>query len=115
MNSYMTSLAIQGYVERQKAEGAHPSTPIAIPFTLAEWEALLKRPQEEERDAIIEECATICDDVAAIVSEQIDSTFNSEYLRGCRNEARSLAAAIRALKGCPYTRSLTTRPTASAS
>ena len=50
MNLTATYLAIQGYVDAQKAKGAHPSTAIAIPFTLAEWEALAKAPLPEGRE-----------------------------------------------------------------
>ena len=47
VDANLTRLSIQGYVDRAKAEGHHPSEPFAIPLALAEWEALLKAEQPE--------------------------------------------------------------------
>ena len=41
----LTRLAIQGYLDNNM--GRHPSTVLAIPFTLAEWEAILKDSPDE--------------------------------------------------------------------
>lgn len=39
----LTLAAIRGYVDAEKAAGHGPGHVIAIPFTLAEWEALAKQ------------------------------------------------------------------------
>ena len=47
--SAMTLLAIRGYVDAERAKGKHASTAIAIPLTLAEWEAILRDGQDAAR------------------------------------------------------------------
>ena len=56
VNLTATRLAIQGYVDWHKAQSAYPSTAIAIPLTLEEWEALLKSSAPEVEP--IEYCKT---------------------------------------------------------
>ena len=59
------------------------------------WERMTAREHEYWAwiaRAVAEECAKLCDQVAA---EMHPSHMGSDYLRGCANEAASRAAAIR--------------------
>lgn len=53
---------------------------------------------EYPREAVIEECATVCDRSADQSHELLRQSPWSEYARACANEAESLAIAIRGLK-----------------
>jgi len=81
----LTRLAIQGYLDQNC--GAHPSTVIAIPFTLAEWESILRdSPGEAPHEGRYKDwclrlnCARIGMDNAAIckVLDEIDGYFHSQ-------------------------------------
>lgn len=48
MNLLPTTLAIEGYVKRRRSEGWNDSDAFSIPFTLAEWAAILKALQRPE-------------------------------------------------------------------
>lgn len=70
-NLIATRLAIQGYVDAQKALGVHPSTAIAIPLSVAEWEALLKSDAPEV-DAMQEARRLLARSLAAIRLGEMD-------------------------------------------
>lgn len=48
-----TILSVEGYLKRERAYGRHPSHPLEIPLTLAQWEEIveaLKRPSPDAAD-----------------------------------------------------------------
>lgn len=49
-NRVLTTLAIEGMLETKLAEEWHPTQPVTMPFTLAEWDLILKALQQSRDD-----------------------------------------------------------------
>lgn len=84
----MTEAQVREWGEHQKPAG---------PEAKAQIEAALRTPSESGRNAIIEECAVVCDETARLQSEMAEGEM-TQYRKARAWDASICAAKIRALK-----------------